>query len=250
MHPLLALALAATLSAIAWWLRALTPGGALAAACIGTVILAETGWPGALVLGTFFFSSVLVGRLVLDGPERETRSAIQVLANGGPAAIGSLCELIAPSLGAWIVTASLAAAGSDTWATTLGRSSPTAPILLGTGQRVSRGTSGGVTLLGTIGGAAGALLVAVSGGIGLGSIALTVAGSLIGFGGMFLDSLLGARLQGRFTCPTCQTPTEGRRHCGSATVLERGWAWLDNDGVNLLTTLLAALAGAAAWALR
>jgi len=247
----LALSIAVLLSAAAWRLGTLTLGGAFAAGLVGATILMTAGWPGAGVLATFFLSSLLMARLLLESGDRETRTARQVLANGGAAALGGLLALSSPTLGGWIVTASLAAAAGDTWATTLGRRSSAQPVLLGTRQRVPPGTSGGVTFLGTVGAALGALLVAAVGGIALGSSLLVGAGFLIGVGGMFLDSLLGARYQGRFECPTCRVPTERRRHeCGCATISRSGWAWLDNDGVNLLTTMLAGAAGAVAWALR
>jgi uncharacterized membrane protein len=67
---------------------------------------------------------------------------------------------------------------------------------------------------------------------------------------MVADSLLGAGWQGRFHCPACAVPTEWRRHrCGTRTVPTGGLAWLDNDGVNLAATSLAAGLGAAAWRL-
>jgi uncharacterized membrane protein len=68
---------------------------------------------------------------------------------------------------------------------------------------------------------------------------------------MLGDSLLGATLQGRFTCPACDLPSERRVHrCGAATRLTGGWRALDNDGVNLLATTIAGLWGLAWWALR
>lgn len=251
MSPVLAIALAAALSATAWWARALTPGGAFAATVVGTTILGTTGWAGAIVLGTFFLSSTLIGRILPDRSQAETRTALQVIANGGAAALGSLLALISPALAVWTVTASLAAATADTWATSVGARSSAHPVRFGTRRRVPPGTSGGVTWLGTAGAATGALLVSWVGAWAIGSLPLGVAGSLIGVGGMFLDSFLGARFQGRFRCPGCGTSTERRRHeCGAKTISDRGWAWLDNDGVNLLTTTTAALAGAAAWVLR
>ncbi len=247
----LAVALAAALSATAWWARALTPGGAFAATLVGTTILGATGWAGAIVLGTFFLSSTLIGRILPDRSQLETRTALQVIANGGAAALGSLFVLISPALAVWTVTASLAAATADTWATSIGARSRAHPVLFGTRRRVSPGTSGGVTWQGTAGAATGALLVAWVGAWAIGAISLGVAGFLIGVGGMFLDSFLGARFQGRFKCPNCGTETERRRHqCGAKTIPDKGWAWLDNDGVNLLTTTITALAGAAAWALQ
>jgi uncharacterized membrane protein len=66
--------------------------------------------------------------------------------------------------------------------------------------------------------------------------------------GMLADSILGAAVQGRFHCDACDLSTERRLHrCGRPTRLTGGISWLNNDAVNALATLAAALAGYAAW---
>jgi len=70
-----------------------------------------------------------------------------------------------------------------------------------------------------------------------------------GVAGMAADSLCGAALQGAFECASC-----GARHeradalCHEPVKLIRGWRWLDNDGVNVVATLVGA--GVAALAAR
>ena len=136
-----------------------------------------------------------------------------------------------------------------TWATALGARSATAPRLLLGGRAVPPGTSGGVTPLGTLGGAAGALGVATVGAVLSGISILLPVAALVGFGGMTLDSALGGA-QGRFRCPRCAEPSEWPRHrCGTATVHEGGLAWLDNDGVNLASSAAAVLTAGIAWRL-
>lgn len=181
-------------------------------------------------------------------PKSNQRDPWQVLANGGPAAVAALVGNDHPTLALWIVTASLAAAAADTWATSLGALSRTPPRLLVSGSVVAPGTSGGVTPIGSMGGLLGATLVAATGAMASGEARLFVSGTLIGFAGMLVDSVLGGTLQGRFYCTRCGTPSEWRRHrCGEATVHREGIAWLNNDAVNLAATSVAALAGAAVW---
>jgi uncharacterized membrane protein len=63
--------------------------------------------------------------------------------------------------------------------------------------------------------------------------------------GCLLDSVLGASWQARRWCATCGTLTEQRIHrCGSRTTVTGGVRWLDNDGVNALSTIGGALFGA------
>jgi uncharacterized protein (TIGR00297 family) len=233
--------------------HALTVSGAVAATAIGSAVLTGTGWSGAAALAAFFVSSSLVSQ---HAPERSReakgtcRDHRQVLANGGAAALGGLAGLAEPGLGLWIVTASLAGAAADTWATSLGAWSRQLPRHLLTGQRVAHGANGGVTVLGTAGGLAGAIFVALAGGLAGRTPLLVPVAGLVGFSGMLADSLLGAAVQGRFRCPHCDEPSEWRVHrCGTATIGQGGWAWLDNDGVNALATGAAALGGLAAWAL-
>jgi len=244
---------AAGAAALAWSLAALTLPGAAAAAVIGAMVLAGTGWEGGAVLAVFFTSSSLLSRLApppsgLD-PKGDRRDHRQVAANGGPAAISALLGLHDPYLGLWLLTGGLAAAAADTWATSVGALSRTPPRLLWGGRRVPPGTSGGVTLLGSLGGAAGAAVVSGVGALGGSLPMLFPVGTLIGFAGMLADSLLGATAQARFRCPGCGVPSEWPRHrCGGATTLEGGIRWLDNDRVNLVAIGLATGVAAAAWA--
>ncbi len=253
MAPALATAVSLGVALAAWLGGALTGGGAAAATLVGTAILGSTGWSGAAALAAFFLPSTVVGRLSLRRPvasdaRGERRDAIQVLANGGAAAAGALGEYAAPGLGLWVVTAALAAAAADTWATSLGAWSPTEPRLLLSRRRVPRGTSGGVSPTGTGAAVVGALLVAGTAAIAGHAARLAFWGTLIGTAGMALDSALGATVQARFVCPACGATSERRRHhCGTPTRLAGGWRWLDNDGVNALATALAGLAGVLAW---
>ncbi len=254
MDAVLALGISSFAAAAAFRARALTPAGAVAAALVGTAVIFGTGGGGAGMLAAFFVFSTLVGRLAVAhgkavDPAGERRNARQVLANGAAAAAGALLERQTPGLGLWIVGGSLAAAAADTWATSIGAFSGTNPRHVLHWRRVPRGTSGGVSGMGTLAALAGAATVAVSGAFAGGGGSLLIAGIAIGFGGMLLDSLLGASVQGQFECPRCGVATERRLHrCGTRTRLVGGWKWLDNDGVNALSTGVAALAAGAWWA--
>jgi len=217
-------------------------------------VLYGTGWQGGAVLAAFFVSSNLISRLLPHAPgalidaKADRRDHWQVYANGAAAAVGGGLGIVAPGLGLWLVTAALAAAAADTWATSVGGRSGVAPRLIWSSRVVPRGSSGGVTRLGTAGAAVGALVVAGTAAIAAGTPGLLPVGTLIGFLGMVADSTLGALAQGRFYCPACGVASEWRVHrCGAATVRESGLVWLNNDGVNFLATALAAGAGGIAW---
>lgn len=213
----------------------LTPDGVVAAAGVGAAVWGGLGWRGVILLFAFFVSGSVLTRLATGRGGR--RNARQVLANGGVAAIAALC-------GSWPATAgALAAAAADTWATEVGSFSPIPPRLVTTWARVTRGTSGGITALGTAGGLAGALTLALLGRLlpPAGTAPPLAALTAAGVAGMLADSLLGATGQGLYECPACAARSEqGGAVCHEPVRLIRGWRWLDNDGVNLAATVAGA----------
>jgi uncharacterized protein (TIGR00297 family) len=222
----------------------LTRGGLVAACAVGAGVTWGLGWRGFLLLAVLLLSGSLLTQLAeRRGPRRTAR---QVLANGGVAALAAL-------VGSWSAAAgAIAAATADTWATEVGAFSPFPPRLITSGRAVTRGTSGGITALGTLGGVAGAFLIAALAsalgvGVGAGDAApgtLAVVATA-GVAGMLADSLLGASVQGRFECPACDARFErGTTVCHEPVRLARGWRWLDNDGVNLAATVCGAAVAA------
>jgi uncharacterized protein (TIGR00297 family) len=250
----LAAGVSALVAGAAWQARTLTRSGAFAAWTVGLLTLYGTGWQGGAVLAVFFTASNFISYVtprrssVLDS-KGDRRDLWQVYANGGVAAAVALLGRTHPGLGLWLVTATLAAAAADTWATSTGMWSAAEPRRLWFGPPVVTGTSGGTTVIGTVGAAAGAMIVAATGALAAGTPVLVLVGTLIGFSGMVADSVLGALLQGRFHCPRCNEVSEWPRHrCGASTIRKGGFAWLSNDGVNFLATIFACCSTVAVWA--
>jgi uncharacterized protein (TIGR00297 family) len=229
----------------------------------------------AILLVVFFGSSSALSfvgkRNVRKQQAEETfdkggkRDAAQVLANGGVAAVAALLTRVPGGHAAGLMfgafVGALAEATADTWATEIGVLSGTLPRLITTGKRVQAGTSGGLTVLGSGAGAAGAMFIgAVAAGLslfpqlgapeGATAWAIFIAASVGGIAGMMADSLLGATVQASYFCPLCNKPTESRIHkCGTATTLVRGSKWITNDVVNLAGTLVGAAVGIGVMAL-
>jgi uncharacterized protein (TIGR00297 family) len=204
-------------------------------------------------LAAFFFSSNLVSRIGRPSTssssvdaKSDRRDPWQVYANGGVAAAAAVAA--SGELSIWLLTASLAAATADTWATSFGTRSRSVPRFLAFGKAVPPGTSGGMTLSGSAAAAVGAALVSGIGALVAGRAVLFPAGTLVGSLGMVIDSVLGALVQGRFCCPNCREASEWRVHrCGQRTRPQGGLAWIDNDMVNFLATASAAGAGLLIW---
>jgi len=241
---------AAVVALLAYRTYALTAAGAGAAFVVGATVFGSGGWTAAAVLFAFFLPSTLLSRIAgnqkraLDNEQRQApRSAWQVLANGGVAAV---CALAAPRAGPAFAVAfagAFAAASADTWGTEVGMLSRRAPVSILTLRPVRAGVSGGVTPLGLAASVSGALCVAlVSAAAGVGPFRAVAFG---GVAGAILDSILGASLQAMRWCPVCQSECETRRHhCGSSTTLRRGASFLENDGVNFAATLCGAIVAA------
>jgi uncharacterized protein (TIGR00297 family) len=259
----LGLALGAAVAWLAYKARLLSPSGAVAAAAEGMLIFGLGGIPGAVLLLAFFISSSALSRLIRKRKARleekwekgSRRDAGQVLANGGLAAGFMVVHALLPdAFWPWMgFAASLAAVNADTWATELGVFSPASPVLVTSGQQVEPGTSGGVSLLGSLASLAGATFIAMLAALlppyrsvpGLSAAGLVLWITVAGMLGSLVDSVLGATLQAIYFCPACQKETE--RHplhsCGTPTVPRRGLKWLNNDRVNFLCACAGALVG-------
>ena len=198
-----------------------------------------TGWGGIALLFAFFLSSTWLT------PGGGRRTAVQVAANGGVAAATALLARVDPFWTAAFAGA-LAAAAADTWSTEIGGRSRSAPRSITTGAVVTKGSSGGVTWLGTAGGMAGAVCIAaaaaLTGLIGRQASLFVAAG---GIAGGLADSLLGATVQARYRCPACGAVGEARQDgCGARAGLAAGLAFVTNDTVNLAATMVGAAVAA------
>lgn len=238
--------------------RALSRGGAIAALVVGTTSVIA-GWSWAIVLIAFFVTSTAlsrfkrakrearIGRIVEKGDERD---AFQVLANGGVFAASALVAAATGQL-AWAAAAlgALAAAAADTWATEIGTLAGGLPRSIVNLEPLPPGTSGAITVPGTLASIAGAAFitgVAYLTGMPSNLVAVFVGGMV----GSLADSLVGATIQERRWCDGCSEPTERRTHtCGRTTQIVGGIPGARNDFVNVVCTLVGAVVAAGVAAL-
>ena len=230
--------------------RLLTAGGAVAAALVGASAL--TGGARWVVMLLLFFigSNVLshwrarereqlVGAVLEKGGRRD---AWQVVANGGLFGLAAILATVGDAY-TWhaVGIGAIAAATADTWSTEVGTVLGGTPRDIVTGRVVAPGTSGGITIAGSMAALAAAVLAAVvAAGVDWSAPAIAIVSG--GVVGSLVDSLLGATLQERRWCPTCDAPTERRTHtCGTSTVHRGGIRGCDNDIVNLLSTIAGAV---------
>ncbi|MCR6110444.1 DUF92 domain-containing protein [Bacillus sp. A301a_S52] len=246
------------LAMVAWKKEALTEKGVLASVFVGALISIGASLAGLILLGAFFISSSILGRVLKNvnanngiEDKGETRDEKQVLANGGLAAFASIAFLVSGE-NMWLtgLIGSLAAANGDTWASSIGKMSPTPPTLVLSRRRVLPGQSGGTTLVGHIAGLLGStFIIVVAFSMNqfnfLGEVSLLTWLILIvaGYVGQYNDALAGRFFQSLYKCPQCGALTEKTTHCLLKGDLVKGWPWITNDVVNVVSTFTGLVLG-------
>ncbi len=103
-------------------------------------------------------------------------------------------------------------------------------------KRVSRGVSGGVTLLGSTASLLGAFVFATAiVWIVKWNWILLLPIALVLYAGSLIDTLLGSLVQVKYQCPICQKTTEKETHCDVRTTKVGGVSYINNDTVNILS---------------
>ncbi|MBD2344922.1 TIGR00297 family protein [Anabaena subtropica] len=222
--------------------KLLTPAGVFHAWLLGILIWGILGWQGYVVVMFYFLVGSGVTRIGMAQKEAlgiaEKRSGARGPENvWGSALTAALCALgigiinaelfslspqsLVPSVQSLLLlgyVASFSTKLSDTCASEVGKAYGKSTFLITTLQPVPRGTEGAVSLEGTLAGVVGSVAIAIIGwGVGLISplgIVWCVLAALIATN---LESVIGATLQSKYT-------------------------WLTNEIVNILNTLIGAIA--------
>lgn len=253
---------ALVVSTVAYWKKSLSLSGALAATIMGTVYFAAGSlfWFGLLLV--FFVSSSVLSKFrqrhkaEMEKSYAKTgrRDAGQVLANGGLGMVLCILNAIWPHT-EWMLLfiGIMATVTADTWATEIGSLSTKAPRSVLNGKVLTVGTSGGVSLLGSIAAAAGGAMIggfawvlkALSGSSGDIQVRVLLIwillGLVAGLVGAFTDSLLGASIQVMYKCQVCGKEVEVLQHCDQPTIVFRGWLRMNNDAVNVWSSVVGGL---------
>jgi uncharacterized protein (TIGR00297 family) len=236
---IIAVVLNTVLGAIAWFApkKLLTPAGLLHAWFLGVLVWGSLGWQGYVVVMFYFLLGSAVTRVGMAQKEAagiaEKRSGARGPENvWGSALVGALCAVgvLLVSLanlpeGEWLspllllgYVASFSTKLADTVASEIGKAYGQRTFLITTLKPVPRGTEGAVSLEGTLAGVVASIAIALVGwAVGLISLWQVGICVLAAFIATNLESVIGATLQARYQ-------------------------WLTNELVNILNTLIGAIA--------
>lgn len=204
----------------------LTWAGAVTGGIIGYFIFLGAGFAGIAMIGSFFLLGTLATSwkikikqdLGVAEKNKGRRTTGQVIANGGIAGLAGLLSFAFPEqrpLLLLMMAAAIASATADTLSSELGTLYGKKFYNILSFEYDKRGENGVVSIEGTLIGIAGGLIIAVIYAIAFGwsshIIWIVVAATV----GNISDSILGATLERR--------------------------DYLNNDGVNLINTLIAAM---------
>lgn len=241
---LLAIALNTVLLGLTWIIpkKLLTPAGYLHAWILGVLTWGCLGWPGYTVVMVYFLVGSGVTRIGMAKKEAagiaEKRSGARGPENvWGSALTATLCAVgvaiaqarSAPAVWPLLLqlgyVASFSTKLSDTTASEVGKAYGKRTFLITTLKPVPAGTEGAVSLEGTLAGVVGSVAIAIVGwAVGLIDPIGTGLCLVAAFLATNAESVIGATLQTRFP-------------------------WLTNEVVNILNTLIGAIAAIAGGAL-
>ncbi len=265
------------------WKKLLTiPDGLIVGVIVSLIIYLISPFLWSALLA-FFLSSSFVSKwkinqkhsVSLEFSKDSKRDSLQVISNSLPTILFGIIFIVVDFfpiitttndislfiLSPWLFAAfaSLATHNADTWMTEIGIITNKNPRLITSLRKsVPRGTSGGVTIIGTFAGTIGSMIIStmyvlssiiVSEISWLNLVILFILLTIAGIIGGLIDSLEGATVQGLFYCKYCLKETERQIHkCGNETEFLKGYRVITNDVVNLSSAFISGcIAGILYW---
>jgi uncharacterized protein (TIGR00297 family) len=186
--------------------KKLTPLAAITGGILSCCIYAGAGFAGITLVAVFFILGVLTTswklvQKIADGlaeTQKGRRTAAQVFANAGAAAIAGLITWVLPELGLntpLIVAACFASATADTVSSELGNVYGKRFYHILSFKKATKGANGVISMEGTLAGCIGSCIISVIyafwEGWSIDTLLILIAGTF----GNFIDSILGAALE-------------------------------------------------------
>ncbi|QWB95483.1 DUF92 domain-containing protein [Mycoplasmatota bacterium] len=235
------------ISAIAYKKKSLSLSGFICALIVGTLIYYMGTYVVFSILMMFFISSSLVTKFKEKLDDQKGRTYKQVLANASAALIFSLMYFLTKQTNIiYLVIAcvAIAASNADTWASEIGKLSKNKTVSMVSFKPIEQDESGGISLQGIIASILGSIFIAIfsmilliiSNGYDLNIFIYGAIIAIAGFLGSIVDSYLGILIQEKYkqnSHDKIYEKVENRKNY----ILTSGIKYIDNDMVNLISTL-------------
>ncbi|MDA0987129.1 MAG: DUF92 domain-containing protein [Bacteroidetes bacterium] len=244
----LGIILASVISILSYKLKLLSKNGAVATYLMAFTIFSVGGWKTTTPILIFFILSSILSKIGKNkkgsansiSEKSEIRDLEQVISNGGVATLVIIYIYFTKNIETnyLFYLSTLAAVTADTWGTEIGLFSKKKPRLITNFKTSETGTSGAISTLGIIGGIFGAAIIALTGSyFHIISLNQFYGIILAGIFGSLVDSYFGATIQAEYKCNICEKITERKYHCQNQTKLIRGFAFINNDFINIICAI-------------
>ncbi len=206
------------------------------------------GMPIATTVLSLYILSIIVGVIGLKKSNKQekkkeklSRTAKQIFANSLMAlACCLLYAITSNSIFALAAYVSVVEEFADSMASDIGKMSRKKPVDIIGFKEMPTGISGGVTLLGSVCTLlASGVALAIPFAFGVFAWQTYLILLVVAVIGVFVDSVLGSRLQVLYKCTVCGSLTERVTHCGEEAAYHKGVRRIDNSVVNFFSSVVA-----------
>lgn len=187
-----------------------------------------------------FFVAIFKKIFIKTEKKEKPRTFKQVLINGG---LGTLFIILYGLFNEnkllVISIISLSGCFIDSVSSDVGTLSKNEPYDIVKRKRIKKGLSGGISLLGSISSIICSFVIAFATYkyLKLNIIYLVCITILIYFQ-TIIDSILGSTLQAKYQCNKCKKIVEKKEHCMKKTKLVSGYNWINNNMVNIMSSVI------------
>ncbi len=243
-----ALAIFTAVFIVAFFSRLISYYGALLSALIGSMFYFYGGISGvvfvvacyAVMISVSFVGKILKNDLSSVVKKTRSKDLVEIFVNGAGSLLSLLLYACTEFYGFYVMALiSLSAGFIDSLASDVGTLSRKMPYDIFNKCVVTKGMSGGITMLGTLASLVGAVIfaTAITFICGLPHYAIVLI-SAVSYAGCITDTVIGALFQAKYRCSVCGSNTEREEHCGVPTKLVSGLAFINNDTVNFISNTI------------
>ena len=203
-----------------------------------------------LFFGNYFTLSILLSEYffiflisLFNKKEKHGRKFLQILINGGLGTLFIILYGIFKNINLLIISIiQISGCFIDSVSSDVGTLSKKQPYDIFKRKRIDSGLSGGMSILGTLSSFICSILISLSMYLVLNLKVLDlVIITIIIFGQTIIDSLLGSCVQVKYKCKECGKIVEKNKCCNKVTSKISGVSWINNNMVNLLSSIVITL---------